>query len=796
MAVLPVGIGPVTGYNIERSLRFNSADSAYLNRTPGSSSNLKTWTWSSWVKRSALDASTYYEVFAAGASSVTAIYFYNNIFYFQITDSSGNVIGNVTSAAVFRDPSAWYHIVAVLDTTQATGSNRIKLYVNNVEQTLTFTITPSQNSEARINSSSHVHYVGGRSPYNFNGYMADVHFIDGSALTPSSFGENDTDTGVWKPKAYTGSYGTNGFKLTFSDNSGTTSTTLGKDTSGNGNNWTPNNFSVTAGAGNDSLVDTPTPYGTDTGAGGEVRGNYATLNPLRVTSGVNLTNGNLAFANTASDDKSSFSTIAVTSGKWYAEVKYSAIPVGNVMVGVVYDDGELNAVSYPANRANGYAYDNSGVKYNNGTSASYGATWTTTNTIGIALDLDAATITFYKDGVSQGTAYSSLPSGKTWFFVFGSFGNTSGGDVNFGQRAFAYTAPSGFKALCTTNLPTPAIGATSTTRADDYFDAQLYTGNNGNSLTVTGFNFQPDLVWTKDRTLGGTNHLLSDAVRGTNKSLFSNSTLQEYTDRGVDSFNSNGFTYSNSEGSDGNYLTDSYVAWCWKANGAGSSNTAGSITSTVSANTTAGFSIVTATKSAGASVAQTFGHGLGVAPAMIILKRRDGAEAWYVYHQSLGNNSRVQLNETTAVTSPTGVWDATSPTSTVFTVKSFVDGDFVAYCFAEVAGYSRFGSYTGNGSTDGPFCFCGFKPKYILIKRTNDVADWAVWDGTRDTYNPFDTILYPNTSGAEATNAAYNIDALSNGFKIRNTATSFNGNASTFIFAAFAEVPTKFALAS
>ena len=453
MSVLRHGLVPptATGYNVERSLRFNSADSAYLNRTPASSSNLKTWTWSSWVKRSAFTTLTYYEVFAAAASSATAIYFYNDVFYFQITDSGGTVIGNVSSAAVFRDPSAWYHIVAVLDTTQATGSNRIKLYVNNVEQTLTFTTTPSQNSEARINSSSHVHYVGGRSPYNFNGYMADVHFIDGSALTPSSFGENDTDTGVWKPKSYTGSYGTNGFKLTFSDNSNTTSTTLGKDTSGNGNNWTPNNFSVTAGAGNDSLVDTPTPYGTDTGAGGQVRGNYATLNPL--DNGATLANGNLNGSNSTTAWQTTKATFGMSSGKWYWEFSIASLGGSGAGFCGITQSGASTS-NYVGSGATGWGYYSAnGNKYNNGSSSSYGNSYTTNDVIGVAFDADNGELKFYKNGTVQNSgtaAYTGLTSGPY-------FPSTTIADgsivVNFGQRPFAYTAPSGFKALCTTNLP-------------------------------------------------------------------------------------------------------------------------------------------------------------------------------------------------------------------------------------------------------------------------------------------------------------------------------------------------------
>jgi 3D (Asp-Asp-Asp) domain-containing protein len=278
MAVLPTGIGPVTGYNIERSLRFNSADSAYLSRTPASAGNRKTWTWSGWIKRCATGTTHYFFSGGTGTSDTTAMGIrFTSDDTFRLTSYTTDYR---VSSSVYRDLSAWYHVVVAFDTTQATASNRIKIYING-SQVTTFSTSndPTLNADYGINQAQS-HSIGrwNQAANNYtNGYMTEINFIDGQALTPSSFGETDSNTGVWKPKAFSGTYGTNGFYLNFSDNSGTTSTTLGKDSSGNGNNWTPNNFSVTAGAGNDSLVDSPTSYGTDTGVGGEVRGNYATF---------------------------------------------------------------------------------------------------------------------------------------------------------------------------------------------------------------------------------------------------------------------------------------------------------------------------------------------------------------------------------------------------------------------------------------------------------------------------------------------------------------------------------------
>lgn len=333
------------------------------------------------------------------------------------------------------------------------------------------------------------------------------------------------------------------------------------------------------------------------------------------------------------------------------------------------------------------------------------------------------------------------------------------------------------------------------TKPNLYFDVVTYTGT-GATQTISGLNFQPDFVWIKNRTNGANWHVLTDAVRGVQKEIYTNSTAAEatLTTTGVNQFNSNGFQILGGSG-DYNRSGDNYVAWCWKANGSGSTNTAGSITSTVSANTTSGFSVVTFTATADSG---SIGHGLGVAPSMIILKSRNNASNWVVYHASLGAGKYLNLNTTDSAFTNANTWQNTTPTSTVFYSNGpFVTGyTEVAYCFAEVAGYSKFGSYTGNGSTDGPFVYCGFKPEYLLWKRT-DSGTWAwyVHDLARSPYNATILDLVPNTSSAEDTDANYAIDLLSNGFKIRSTYGSRNGNGGTYIFMAFATNPFKYSLA-
>jgi hypothetical protein len=468
------------------------------------------------------------------------------------------------------------------------------------------------------------------------------------------------------------SYGTNGFYLNFSDNSDVTAATLGADYSGNGNNWTPSGFSVTAGVGNDSLVDTPTQYGTDTGAGGEVRGNYCTLNPLSQSSAITLSNGNLNFS-TAAAWNSARSTVGMTSGKWYWEVQGTAI-TSHFYIGVATS----LAVHEWGSTAGEWVYVSAtGNKANNGSASAYGATYTDNDVIGVALDLDAGTLTFYKNGVSQGTAFSGLPSG-TYFAGISSAGVT--GNINFGQRPFAHPL-SGFKALVTTNLPEPTV-----VQGDDYFNTVLYTGN-GSTQSITGVGFQPDFVWNKYRNSGSNWHNVSDIVRGAGYRIFPNDTGAEQFSATayLTSFNADGFSVGSSN--DFNESAGSYVAWNWKANGAGVSNTDGTITSTVSANTTAGISIVTYTGNGTAGA--TVGHGLGAAPRMIIIKKRNNSDVdWVVYHSSLGNAYAISLNTTGASFSYAG-WNSTTPGSSLFTLGSNngVNNNtstYVAYCFAEV----------------------------------------------------------------------------------------------------------------
>ena len=779
--------GSVSGeYQISRSLRFNSADSAYLSRTPASAGSLTTWTYSFWWKPCAIGASSP-KLFDVGGAYVNAQS--DGTLYIEA------VGGVLVTSQVFRDFSAWYHIVITANSTNATSSDRLRLYVNGVRVTAFATNNqPSLDATSSWNSAVE-HNISRRiaAPSNsyIDGYLTEINFIDGQALTPSSFGETNETTGVWSPIAYAGSYGTNGFYLNFSDNSDVTAATLGKDDSGNGNNWTPSGspgFSVTAGAGNDSLVDTPTPYGDDTGAGGEVRGNYATLNPLNSNATVALSNGNLQAVANATNWFPSLGTIGMSSEKWYWEQTITSGTDAFVGLGAV--GASIAAGFYPGVQSTTYSYyASNGNKYNNNSNSAYGATWTLNDVIGTAFDADAGTLTFYKNGVSQGTAFSGIPA-NTYLPMIAVVADTL--SMNFGQRPFAHTAPSGFKALVTTNLPDPTV-----VQGNDYFNTVLYTGTLTTPHAISGVGFAPDFIWFKSRSQAYNNYLFNKITSGSNF-LWSNAPNTEGTTGDSISFDSDGFTITA-----GSALNDSFgspnnmVAWNWKADGAGSLNELGTISSTVSANTIAGISIVTWTNPA--SGTPTIGHGLGVAPSFIIVKDRTFAYNWDVGCDSIGWANRLNLN-TTGTTS-SGFWNSTAPTVSVFTYAASGgnSGDsMVAYCFAEVEGFSKFGGYTGNGNSgaSGTFVYLGFRPKFFLIKcSAGGVEAWWIYDSTRDSINYLDSMLSPNQSAAETSSSAYEIDFLSNGIKIRVPYGYINGLSQSYIYAAFAENPFKYSLA-
>ena len=776
--------GAGSPYEIKKSLRFRASNSANLNRTFGTPTDPKKWTWSGWVKRGILGGSSTYTLFDSriDANNASRLYFEGSDTLNFLNVIGGTITTRRTTSAVFRDPSAHLHVVCIYDTANAIAADRCILYLNGVRQSIGTAVDPILDYAAgRLNTASS-HSIGRAGTEYLDGYLSEINFIDGQALDPSYFGQVSAETGAWIPKKYTGTYGTNGFYLPFND--GSTLGNLAADRSGNGNNWTASNISLTAGSSYDWMEDTPT-------------NNFATLNPLdKDRNQGTLSDGSLKWTTTYSDNPAPIrGTIGVSSGKFYFE-DFVSIEAGignSAPLGFTTSTQDLT--SYTAFGGGlssfiGTMWAHSGgaiYKYSGTTSGTIitGSSVTGNVTVSLAVDFDSGKGwigyggNYWNASNSLTTFDANSPTftftpGGVWFPLFEAVAssdnsNRSGHTVNFGQRPFTYTPPTGFKALCTKNLPTPSI-----LNPKKHFDVVLATGANIKS-TVEALYSDQALMVVKDRANANNWQWFNDVI-GLSAILQSNTTSAETT-------------YSAPTGSS--------VGYGWKAGGAPVTNNAGSIQSQVSANPQAGFSIVTYT---GTGANATVGHGLGVAPKMVIVKNRSVTTNWGVYHASLGaSDTQYMLLNTVGAINQAGalaLWNNTAPTSTLLSLGTQQTTNeytraHVAYCFAEIPGYSKIGSYTGNGSADGPFVYCGFRPRFVLIKRSDAVASWLVTDSARDTHNMVTRGLYPNLSDGEG--LGDDMDFTAGGIKVRDTSTQFNANGGTYIFIAFAEAPFQFA---
>jgi hypothetical protein len=797
--------GQTTGYDIDQSLRFNPADTPTMTHTPAGAGNRTTWTFSCWVKRceSTESGSTGAHVLlsSAVASGVTAgntdirftetndLLFQN---YYYHSPNEYNYL--IRTNAKYRDPGAWYHVVAVWDTSNGTADDRMRLYVNGEQVTsMQLRTNPSSSFESHMNSGTAFQVADYSATANteLNGYLAEVHFIDGTALTPASFGETNSDTNQWQAIKYAGSYGSNGFYLKFQDSSA-----LGDDSSGNTNDFTATNLAAT-----DQVLDSPTL-------------NYSTLNPLINSSGTPAySEGNLVITPDGSNYSVYQSTIPVSSGKWYAEY---LVGDTNTFAGVSSADQSASAYgSYWDNTSADFIFfnNNNGNKIIDGAATSYvGAGATVGQIVGVAIDLDGNAINFYINNSAQGSISFSGGVASASSFVFSGVGYAADAERwNFGQDSsfagaktaqgnggvgedFYYTPPTGYKALNTDNLDDPAIALPT-----DHFNATLWTGDTStysDTRAITGVGHAPDLVWLKNRDYGSS-HDLFDSVRGGNENLHSNTTDAQTTniDGGwINSFDSDGFTLKIGGGGTSewydNLHDDKIVGWSWKAGGTASSNGDGDITSSVSANTTAGFSILTF--SGDSDKTSTVGHGLSQSPELIIIKGTSSVQEWSVWHSSFPVDSVIYLNSTGAagLGNNDGRFDVL-PTASVFTPgeaqnTNATGVDYVTYCFHSVDGYSKVGSYTGANSTDSNFIYCGFKPAFVLLKNSGATEQWAMYDDKRNSFNLVDDRLRPNSSAAEDVHGG--IDFVSNGFKIRSADISAPQN---YIFYAVASSPFK-----
>ena len=874
------GNGAVAGYEIDNSLRFIDGDSPRLTRSHSASAS--TFTYSTWVKRGTI--SNNYQYFFSyedsGGSGASGIGFHTStdtLYYYN------GASGIQQTSAVFRDVSAWYHIV--LKVTSNTGI----LYVNGVEVKTGISVSSFTSGE---NMTLGVFQYGSTLDFYFDGYMAETYLIDGTAKAPTDFGEFDSDSGIWKPKAYSGSYGTNGFHLDFEDSS-----SLGNDVSGNNNDFTATNLAST-----DQTIDTPT-------------NNWCTLNALDTpTSGSTFSEGNLKIDTNTSQQGFTRSTFAVSQGKWYFEAKITTSNVREAIGITLVNIGNFDLTG----KVDYYSRYGHILKGNSliSTQATYG----NNDRIGVAFNLDDNTVAFYKNGSLQDTV-TSIDSGTySPMYRDGSDAYTCGAIFNFGNNGsfagtetaqgnaddngfgdFYYSPPSGYLALCTQNLAT----ALSPTIDDgsEHFNIVLWSGNSVDDRSITGVGFAPDLVSIKNRD-ASTNFYWYDTTRGADNQLLSNATNSESTiTNKLQAFESDGFQLGTS--SEVNSSSNTYVGWSWKAGGTtpsqtytvkvvsdsgnkyrfddfgtsavtldlqeggtytfdqsdssnsghplrfsttsdgthgsgyeyttgvtttgtpgsagaktvitvsasaptlyyycsvhsgmggqantnsthGSSNFAGSIQSVAQANTTAGFSVVTWTGSGSSN--ETVGHGLSSAPTFVIQKPRSEARHWIIWSNAFGDNDKGALfnNETPA----DNRFGPNAPTSSVFGLyggQGNRDGTtFVAYCFHDVEGYSKFGSYTGNGSNDGAFVYTGFRPAFVMIKRTDSSSSWSMRDTARSPYNLVTNRVWADLSNAESTSTTETIDILSNGFKARNNIGGINTSGGTYIFMSFAENP-------
>ena len=793
------------GAVIQRSVRFNSNDSTQIENTNlgTSPTSRKIATISFWFKRSKLSDSGMITMGYSGtgaSASGFAIRFKSSHQLGVENQINNSLVWDIKPTRVFRDVASWYHIVTAIDTTQGTSSDRVKFYINGVQETdLETTSYPSQNYDNLFNYNKvRIGAWDGNGYYNgFDGYIADFYSIDGQALDPSYFGYTESQTGLWRPKRYEGTFGNNGHHLDFRDNS--SASNLGLDRSGNSKDFNNvSNISVSDGTGNDSLEDTPT-------------NNFPTFNHINSIVRENsydaqIRQGGLLMV--GGDVHASTTINLPKSGKWYVEFsKYGngapqAISVTRANKLMTSYDGALGLADHVQYVSNG--------EIGNRTrgSTSDAPTWQDDADIVVAaaVDMDNGAVYFARANTWINSGDPTSGSAKTgaiatdlltdndgehYIGAQGYNGNNSYGMyINFGQRPFTYTPPTGYKTLSSKNLP---LNTPSVIRPQKHFETLLYTGT-GSSNIVEGLEFSPDMIWVKGRDTNGYEHMIIDSVRGGTKSLVPNANDQESTHGGRSmTFYNRGVRW-NSDSGNCNANGEDYVMWCWKAGGSSTvSNTDGDQTTQVSLNEEAGFGIVTYT---GTGSNTNIGHGLGAVPEMIMTKSRSASGDWAVLDKF---NTTAEygffLNDNGGYSSYQGgtFWNDTPPTSTVFRVSTNSATNasgvtYVAYCWKSIPGYSKIGKYTGNGSADGAYEHVGFRPAWVLFKRTDSGGNWFIVDNKRDPFNECTRDLYPNNANAETNNANF-VDFLSNGFKLRTTGTAVNASGGTYIYMAFAEQP-------
>ena len=836
--------GQSTGfYNniVRQSLRFTSEDSSYLYKTP-SSGNQKVFTWAAWVKK--CQNGVQRGIWSVGNNAQFSLFFHSDD-SLRVWTNGGN--GAIYTNNLFRDLCGWFHIAL----TSGNSSPYFNLYLNGVKCS-SFSYDNRSNypgsSNTEVSDGSSQHHIGacnnGGLAY-FDGQLADIHFLDGTEVgsTNDILDEFvEIKRGICIPKKYTGSYGTRGYHLEFKQTgTGTASaSTVGADTSGNGEHYTSSGLS----SHDANLPDCP-------------ENNFATLNRLiKPHDALTFNQGNLKTSRGSGSLVYSFaaSTIAVKTGKWYAEWRPTGSQTAaNHMVGIstvdnpdqsagdpYLENGQINYV------ANGSGHIDDGGNVSAGTfssSNSYGSG----DVVGVALDLDSGTknVKFYKNGSQVNSTNLSSEFNDKHIYFYHVFYNTNTGMWNFGQDstfggdetaatnaddngigAFHESVPSGYLALCTENLSDDDLAISPNenahlTRSAEHFDTVVSVGNNTDNTDITNtgpagggsrvtepstLQFKPDLIFTFANS-NASHNLATDSSRGAGYDQYISAASGQGNDTaGIKAFNSNGFRVGTS--TNHNVNSRDYFRFCFRANGGSkTSHSAGDNSateaSTSQANTTAGISIVEYTGDTsdhGTTYPSTFNHGLGKTPKLLIVKA-NAAVNWAVYHEDMNPGSsynHVQaLNATTGrSTANNAYWGGNTMTlnNNLFSAGSDnttgANGtDYIAYIFAEVEGFSKIGKFTGNASTDGAFVYTGFRPQHIITKASVNASAWHAYDANSDV-NPVGFWRYNETTSYQDYNYC---DICCNGFKIRDNGTEANRSQEPFIYIAFASSPFKYA---
>ena len=798
-----------------QSLRFHRASSSYLIKENTSVTSTQKWTLSVWIKRGNLGT----EQGILGSSS-TAEYIRfesNDTLRYRLYTSSAQRISMITNAA-FRDTSNFFHLVCAVDLSNTTDDDKAIIYVNGERQTLGTNITTSTDTynSKMLQNGGHYWNLGRYAGY-FDGYMADVHLIDGQQLDPTYFAE--TKNGVWIPKEYTGTYGNSGARLQFKQTgSSADASGIGADTSGNGNHFSANNVS----SYDSNMPDSP-------------ENNFCTLNPI-IASGqkasATYSQGNLQYTSTDAYD-TAIGTIGVSSGKWYFETRLNSS--GSQLIGARASPHEQNSSFLGQNTSNsgiGFYRPNGNV-YNETSGLTAAFTATSGDIIQVAFDADNGYFWFGKDNTYTGTVDSSsgrftLASWSSGEFIFpaqgyrdsrtvnfgqdGSFaGALTGGDVGTatdgnGKGAFKYAPPSGYLALCSANLPDTTIAPNQDEQGSDFNQVVFYDGNSSNSHQITGVGFQPDMVHIKARNQSAS-HYNIDSTRGIGtgdsfKALAFNSSTAQYTAENdqLRSLDADGFTLDDNTDNTWyvNRSSDTYAAWCWRVNvGTTSTNDEGTISSTVQVNNTVGMSIATYTAPSGTF---SFGHGLSQAPEFFMVKKLDGTSNWIGYHEartpSIPNNKGLYISSPSNPTAGSNWITEVSATRIGITTGQLTGtGDHLLYAWHSVDGYCKVGQYEGNNSTDNAFVYTGFLPNIIWIKNVDSGHDWVIRDLKHSGYytdgraNPVTIGSSHSKNNPHTGGAAFTMDFLSNGFKIRHYDSDI-GSAHTFMYIAWASDQT------